>query len=242
MIIVQGKPKVSGDLNDKTVLWRYLDAAKYLDFLHNNTLYFSRGDQFEDKYEGSFTQSVKRAIERSYKENKIDFTFDEFKKRLRERVYLNCWHASSDDSMAMWSLYGRSATAVAITTTVKKLRETIANAKLPYNIYISRVRYVKHWRDPELKIRPYSNVFAYKVMAYEFEKEVRVIVDRFHDEFESAVVDEGFVAPVSHKTLLRSVVISPEAPTWYHDLVKEVSSKYGVVAPVRRSKLAFEPV
>ena len=206
------------------------------------TLFFARGDQFEDKFEGAFTKSIKQAIEQSYAINKIDFTYDEFKKRLRERVFLNCWHASLDDSVAMWSIYGRSAAALAITTTVGQLRDTIEASRIPHNLAIVKVGYVKHWRDPKLKINPYSNVFAYKVKAYEFEKEVRVIIDRFDEEFDSEITDTGMRVQISLDKLLRSIVVAPEAPPWFLSLVEGVAAKYGVEAQVKRSKLAFDPI
>jgi hypothetical protein len=233
---------VDAALKDSQVLRRYLDVAKFLDLLHNQTLFFVRGDQFEDKFEGAFTKSIKQAIEQSYKINEIEFSYDEFKKRLRERVFLNCWHANADDSMAMWSIYGRSATAVAITTTVAQLRDTIQELHLPHHVSIARVRYVKHWRDPKLRINPYSNVFAYKVKAYDFEKEVRVIVDRFHDEFDATIEESGMPIKVSLCKLLRSIVVAPEAAPWFLELVRGVTQKYGVKAPVRRSKLASAPL
>ena len=242
IVFIKGKPRVDAALKDTQVLRRYLDAAKFLDLLHSQTLFFARGDQFEDKFEGAFTKSIKQAIEQSYKINKINFSYDEFKQRLRERVFLNCWHASADDSMAMWSIYGRSATAVAITTTVAQLRNTIEELRLPYHLSIARVRYVKHWRDPKLRINPYSNVFAYKVKAYDFEKEVRVIIDRFHDEFDATIAESGMPIKVSLRKLLRSIVVAPEAPPWFLELVRGVTQKYGVKAPVRRSKLASAPV
>lgn len=46
-----------------------------------------RGDLFQDKFEGSFTPSLRTAIEESYGNNKIDFTYADFKKNLRECVY-----------------------------------------------------------------------------------------------------------------------------------------------------------
>lgn len=136
---VSGKPCVSPALNDSDVLWRYLDAAKFLDLLHNQSLFFSRGDQFEDKFEGAFTDSLKHSIQRSYEVNKIHFTYEEFRERLRERVFVNCWHRSSDDSMAMWSIYGRSPCSVAITTTVGRLKKSLEDQNLPYNISIEKV-------------------------------------------------------------------------------------------------------
>jgi hypothetical protein len=242
IIHVPGKPRVSSELGARDVLWRYLDAAKFLDLLHNHTLFFSRGDQFEDKFEGAFTDSLKHSIQRSYDVNNIDFTYEEFRRRLRERVFVNCWHKSSDDSMAMWSIYGRSSCSVAITTTVGQLKQSLEEQDLPYDIAIEKVDYVKHWRDPELNIAPYSRVFAYKIKAYEFEKEVRVLIDRFADEFEANISETGMSITVSLQSLLRSIVIAPEAPPWFEKLVLEVSTHFGITAPVRRSMLAKEPI
>jgi len=229
-------------LKGTDVLWRYLDAAKFFDFMHHKTLFFCRGDQFEDKFEGAFTESLKHAIEKSYQDNQIAFTYEEFRKRLRERVFVNCWHRSRDDSMAMWSIYGKSSCSLAITTTVEKLRVALVEQKLPYDISIERVGYVKHWRDPNLDITPYSRVFAYKTKAYEFEKEVRVLIDRFAGEFKAPMPEGGLTVKVNSETLLRSIVIAPEAPVWFETLVREASKRYGILAPVHRSKLALDPV
>jgi hypothetical protein len=228
VIHIPGMPRVGSELKNRDVLWRYLDAAKFLDFVHNQTLFFSRGDQFEDKFEGAFTDSLKHSIQRSYDVNKIDFTYEEFRSRLRERVFVNCWHKSADDSMAMWSIYGRSSCSVALTTTVDRLRQSLEDENLPYDIAI--------------EIAPYSRVFAYKTKAYEFEKEVRVLIDRFEGEFEADISETGMPIKVSSKSLLHSIVIAPEAPVWFENLVREVSGRYGVTVPVRRSLLAKEPI
>lgn len=241
-IHTRGKPRVHSELGGTDVLWRYLDAAKFFDFIHQQTLFFCRGDQFGDKFEGAFTESLKHAIEKSYHDHKIDFTYEEFRKRLRERVFVNCWHRSGDDSMAMWSIFGRSSCSVAITTTVDQLKNALFEQKLPYDISIEKVEYVKHWRDPSLDIVPYSRVFAYKTKAYDFEKEVRVLIDRSAGEFEAEMPDAGMTVKVKHTTLLRSIVVAPEAPIWFETLVREVSERYDILAPVRRSKLATDPV
>jgi hypothetical protein len=238
---IHGKPRVSRSLKDEDVLWRYLDVAKFLDFIHNHTLFFSRGDQFEDKFEGAFTDSLKHGIELAYKENNIDFSYEEFRSRLRERVFVNCWHQSVDDSMAMWSISGRSSCSVAITATVGQLRKSLEDQDLHYLIYIEKVEYVNHWDDPKLDLRPYSRVFAYKNKAYEFEKEVRILIDRF-DEFETPMTDTGMPIKVTPQTLLHSIVIAPEAPPWFETLVRAVSERYEIIARVHRSFLAKEPV
>ena len=241
-LLIQGKPRVGEGLAEQDVLWCYLDAAKLLDFFHNQTLYFSRGDQFADKFEGSFTKSLRERIETSYEYNKINFTYDQFRQRMRERVFVNCWHKSTDDSMAMWSLYGRSTCSAAITTTVGNLSQVLREQQLPYYVSIERVEYVKHWRNPKLDISPYSRVFAYKTKAYEFEKETRVLIDRSIDEFDGDVPETGMPIKIPQRTLLRSIVIAPEAPPWFESLIRDVAARYDITAPVRRSKLASEPI
>ncbi len=242
IIHVPGKPRVSPELKPDALLRRYLDAAKFFDFLQNQTLFFCRGDSFEDKFEGAFTDSIKQAINQSYSKNKIDSTFAEFRQRLRERVFINCWHKNPDDSMAMWSIYGKSSCSVAITTTVGRLRKAIEQANIPHEISIEKVEYVRHWNDPSLDIAPYSRVFSYKTKAYEFEREVRVIIDRFHEDFDSAPVENGLPIIVQAQTLLRSIVIAPDAPRWFEQLVRDACLKYEITAPVRRSMLSKEPV
>jgi len=240
-IYAHGKARVGARLGTPDVLWRYLDSARFIDFLQNSTLFFCRGDQFQDKFEGSFTESLRHTIEESYKTNNIDFSYEEFRKRVRERVFLNCWHRSKDDSMAMWNLYGQSNCSVAITTTVRKLKASLEEFKHPYCFFLERVQYVKHWRDPQLNITPYSRVFAYKVKAYEYEKEVRVLLDRSADEFDAQISEIGMPVKVKPTTLLRSIVVAPEAPSWFHSLIVQLVERYQLPVPVHRSKLATEP-
>lgn len=232
----------SRGLPDNQVLWRYMDTAKFLHLLHSQTLHFTRGDQFEDKYEGAFTSSLRDAIKRSYEENDIQFTYPEFKRRLRERVYLNCWHLGPDDNMAMWKIYGQSSSSVAITTTVKKLRDVLKSAKLRYYIGIAKVEYIKHWRDPDIRIAPYSNVFSYKAVPYRFEQEVRVILDCFDQTFEHENTDECVRAPVALRRMLRSIVVAPDAKDWFRDLLRDVTKAHGLSTPIRRSQLARTPI
>lgn len=43
-------------------------------------------------------------------------------------------------------------------------------------------------------------------------------------------------------TLIEEIHISPTAPDWFADLVKNVCSQYGPKAPVEQSRLAGSPV
>jgi hypothetical protein len=47
---------------------------------------------------------------------------------------------------------------------------------------------------------------------------------------------------VAASTLLRSIVIAPEAPAWFEALIDQSAARYKITAPVRRSKLANDPI
>jgi hypothetical protein len=245
---------VSDGLRPDTVLWRYLDAAKLFDFFEHATLFFCRADHFSDKFEGAFTPTLRQNIADAYGRGEIGYTYEQFKRRIRESVFINCWHRSQDDSAAMWALYGKSDCAVALTTTVGQLARALQDAAREHALWIARVEYVKHWSDPDLDVTPdFARIFTYKTKAYEYEKEVRVMIDRTDGPQTSGHADEGghdvpapaetgITLPVDAVRLLRSIVIAPDAPPWFENLVRQSALRYGVKAPVRRSKLALDPI
>jgi hypothetical protein len=233
---------VGEQLRRDTVLWRYLDAAKLFDFFENSTLFFCRADHFSDKFEGAFTPSLRAQISAAHARGEIDYDYEQFKRRMRESVFINCWHRNQDDSAAMWALYGKSECAVALTATAGQLADIVAGIA-EHKISIARVEYVKHWSDPKLDVSPdYTRIFAYKTKAYEYEKEVRVIIDRTRDAAGPDLRRPGIAVPIDADRLLRSIVISPDAPPWFENLVRQSAQRYGIRAPVRRSKLATDPI
>ena len=235
--------RISGEqLRRDTVLWRYLDAAKLFDFFENATLFFCRADHFSDKFEGAFTPSLRAQISEAHARGEIDYDYEQFKRRMRESVFINCWHRNQDDSAAMWALYGKSECAVALTTTAGQLADTVEHIA-EHKISIARVEYVKHWSDPKLDVSPdYTRIFAYKTKAYEYEKEVRVIIDRTCAPSAPDLRQPGIVVPIDAGRLLRSIVIAPDAPPWFENLVRQSAQRYGIRTPVRRSKLATDPI
>jgi hypothetical protein len=240
---VQRRIVVDDQLRRDTVLWRYLDAAKLFDFFENSTLFFCRADHFSDKFEGAFTPSLRQQISDAYARGEIDFSYEQFKRRMRESVFINCWHRNQDDSAAMWALYGKSDCAVALTTTVGQLAGTLEGIEEDHAISIARVDYVKHWSDPKLDVSPdYTRIFTYKTKAYEYEKEVRVIIDRTGHPLVPELLQTGLCVPIDARALLRSIVIAPDAPPWFEKLVRQSALRYGIQAPVRRSKLALDPI
>jgi hypothetical protein len=238
----KSKINVDGRLRGGNVLRRYLDVPRLINVLKTSSLYLCRSDLFPDKFEGSFTPSLRGSISASYQKNKIEYSYDKFKKELREGVFLNCWSLGVNDNMALWQLFGKTDDCVAITTTVAKLKTALNGFAGSGKLSIRKVDYIRHWKDPEIEANPYSNIFRYKTVGYEFEQEVRVILDRFESTFESTSKDEGVFIPIDLGAFFRSIVVSPECSPWFKDVVKDLLKKYGVSCPVRNSSMAKNPI
>ena len=52
----------------------------------------------------------------------------------------------------------------------------------------------------------------------------------------------GIVVPIDAGRLPRSIVIAPDAPPWFENLVRQSAQRYRIRVPVRRSKLATDPI
>jgi len=219
-----------------------MDFAKFVDLLETGCLKLTRANKFPDKFEGSFTPTIKKAIEKAYADNNIKCSYRHFKSELRNNVYISCWQNSTKDSMAMWQLYGQSNCGIAVTTTVPRIHRAIMESKYHNSAYIRRVNYIDHSADPEIDIQPYSTVFSYKHDAFEYEKEVRIILDRFDLGFNKENNVEVIALQVDLPHFLSGIFVSPSAPEWFRELLKKVIKKYAFDFEVERSQLSMEPI
>ena len=62
------------------------------------------------------------------------------------------------------------------------------------------------------------------------------------EEFESEEMEAGMYVNVSPSQLLKSIVISPEAPVWFRRLVRGVVQDYDLDVPIQRSRLDSKPI
>ena len=86
-------------------------------------------------------------------------------------IVITCWTASIDESPRMWSEYGRGPDAVALETTVGRLRRALGSAFL-----IVPVTYLDFSRDTiprEHSLQP----FFFKQSSFAWEREVGVVTE-----------------------------------------------------------------
>jgi hypothetical protein len=213
----------------KTVLWRYMDFAKFVDMIENRTLWFARVDQLEDPLEGTHTDGelagIRKNLEKKHAESLIRIV-----RSGRSDVYVNCWRSGPTESLAMWDLYGNGSGIVAVKSSVGRLREAVATCGKP--VYISKVQYLD-WRDAS----GLDNVLVActrKDLSYQHEAEVRVMIFEASNN-RSTRGSLGIRLPVDIERLITEVVVGPREQKWVVRLAERVMERYGLTQRVSAS-------
>lgn len=230
-----GEVNIDTDLKCGTKLRRYMDLPKFLDLLHSQTLYLRRADGFVDRLEGALFPSHRNFIQRARGAGFKRDGADVFYQRGRTGNYVSCWAHGNRDSIPLWRLYGGVGPSVAIETTIEQL--AIAALSWERGAVIHRVKYVEHAKVKTYVISAYTDMLQYKHLAYKYENEVRLIVPQQGDGWESNPI--GLRLPVPDLSrFIRAVVVSPESSPEVVEVIKGVTSKYGLKSTVLLSNLA----
>jgi hypothetical protein len=240
----------------KTRLWRYMDFAKFVAILEHRSMHFARADVLGDSFEGAagiaerrqewndfyldyFRQAIITApgqeqpppsehVEREAARLLRDLSA--LGERDRRRTFVNCWHANTGESEALWRLYcPPPMMGVAIETDAKSLTEALGDDP---QIRLGRVQYV----DFRKAFAGYHDRIYWKRKSLSHEAEVRAVIQ--HRDVQD---DLGVAIPVDLQKLLLSIVPSPFAPVWFAVLVESTMRRFGIEASVARSELMSEP-
>lgn len=251
---------------DDAVLWRYMSLEKFANFLATQSLFFTRADKFDDKFEGHIPRQImsiyKSVIENYEKKNSLEVPEDstlQFAYGLRKHVMCNCWYQAEQESMAMWDKYHMRNSGIAIKTTMANLKNSLPDR---YDVFIGEIQYLEDHRE----IRVLKNVsipnlvhypYFYKRKSFEHEHEVRVLIEvesLLHNYFSDQGISEipleqelykiGMPIEIPVETLIgenSGVIMSPYAEQWIIDTVASIAEQYGFRISVNRSRLSDEP-
>ena len=229
--------------NPDIALWRYMDFTKFVSMLQNDGLYFPTVAMLVDSFEGSYARGNEEFRPRVYKHlpNRFHLTAGQMVKRLHGHVAVSCWHSNEQESAAMWKLYAQTHEAVCVQTTFRKLQAAVTG-----RARVGMVRYVdyeKGWIPESNPLAP----FLYKRKSFEHEREVRAIIEPAEMEELLKIDSEPIPAlgrwvRINVAETIEHVLIAPDAPLWFLELVQQVTAKYerGAI-PVVPSALAREP-
>ncbi|MYK94071.1 hypothetical protein F4009_08770, partial [Candidatus Poribacteria bacterium] len=111
-------------------LWRYMNFEKFANILTKESLFFSRADKYDDKFEGYIPESIIV----SYKSAGIHIDPNIF----RQYVMCNCWHHGDEESMGMWDKYHLRNSGIAIKTTLENLKNSLPDEP---NVFLGQIEY-----------------------------------------------------------------------------------------------------
>ena len=241
------------------ILWRYMDFTKFVSLLETRTLFLARADKLGDPFEGSVPKNnliLRATLESEFSDEEI-LKYTLVMQQLPRFTLISCWHESSYESEAMWRLYASVNGGIAIKSNFNVFAKSFLTAE---QIHIGAVQYVDYDND-QIPEDDLLSPYLHKRQSFKYEQEVRAIVqylptglgrtelrdsipniskseiDRWPD-----ICDIGIDYEVDLNLLIQEVVVSHFAPDWLLDLVKSVTKRYELEAPINKSRLAESPM
>ncbi len=241
-------------------IWRYMDLAKYLNLIRTRSLYLPSLPKLEDEWEGA---TGAYDLERDLSlippfENRTPHTDLQFVHSTnttgdmeRHSAYVSCWHANESESEAMWKLYGQSGGSLAVQTTIESLESVGPSSPTegPSAILSVRYRDLTTEKMDEKDVNDMLGMYAYKRPSFSHEQEVRLIHKSFNTDgmrtaentIDYRLSPWGKNFEVDLSNFIHKVVISPKSPSWFIDVVKDTTVKYGFNFPVEESEMNLRP-
>lgn len=208
---------------NKTVLWRYMDFARFVEMIESQSLWFSRVDQLEDPLEGTHTDAELAGIRKNLKKERAEQLIRVVRSG-RTDIFVNCWRAGTAESLAMWDLFGKGSGVVAVKSTVGLLKRVVAD--YAEAVYISQLRYVD-WSDSH----GLDNVLvacSRKDLSYKHESEVRAMIMGYKPGAKKV----GIRVSIDVSELISEVIVGPREKPWVVELVQNVMKRYKLSPPV----------
>lgn len=234
---------------DDEKIWRYMGFSKYVDLLLTQELHFARADTFEDPYDCTALTFMEPSFIDSFLKNPS--CKDDFLKANnigRHFVYLNCWHVSTVESAALWSLYSVNRhETVAVQSTYGRLLKSLDSKE---HVDFSLVRYdpenagKKSVKNPNTKNYGPHEVVIFKRKSFEHEKELRAFIcDKIDfekikpknlDEIQEIASRQPKQKRISINIgeLIEKVYVSPISQDWFVNLVRNVAVTFGISGDV----------
>ena len=222
---------------NKDTVWRYMSFEKFVNMLATGSLFFSRADKYDDKFEGYIPELIMRYYESAG--IRID-------PELRQYIMCNCWHHGDEESMAMWDKYHLHNNGIAIKTTMVNLKKSLPQDEP--DIFIGKVDYESIENQNQIEMpEDIENLlyypYFYKRKPFQYEQEVRAIIDIASIPRDNPY-EFGKSLKINIQTLMgenSEVIVSPHADEWIAGTLELIVERYEFRFPVNRSKLLDPP-
>ena len=237
---------------DEQIVWRYMDFPKLYNLVTKRALFFPSINLVRntDPWEGypSKRNFEPTALVESHENEKVEMVslekifgseLDAFNKKRKESlrqlgngIFINSWHMNDDESDSQWRIYGNSEYALAVVTSVQKLKKAIVDSRI---VYGTKVRYFR----PEDDFTPEGQALltaSHKRTAFLHEKEFRLIFLELSKN-KSTERPDGIYVEVDVNSVIGRVVLSPRSPKWFNHDVQSFLKSNDIDVKVIRSNL-----
>jgi hypothetical protein len=161
---------------------------------------------------------------------------------------VSCWHSNMDESDAMWELYAKRETGIAIKSTVDRFLRAFESSKR--NIFIAKVLYDSENRLSALTCGTFDS-FLIKRHAFCHENELRLIAltsdgyetPEWTEDNQTYRIDphksvpEGYYISCDIDSLIEEIVISPLMTSYASQALEVISKHFLSNIPIRKSTL-----
>lgn len=244
-----------------------MDFLKMVSLLEMGSLWFSRLGALEDKFEGTLPEKTRIKMIENSKRWFNTFPNPDQQKQLLDStddnvasgrcvLIVNCWSLGDDESAYMWKEYARNEYGIAIRSTIGRLRRSLYGD--PDSLWIGVVEYI-NFETHDLTMydgsQAVKRAFLKRVRKFEDERELRVCA--LNDVTMSRINPNGsnmsevqkkgsgrfdpsrpgLYIKVDLDKLIESIYVAPGSPPWFFDLLKRVTTRYGLNKPILRSEL-----
>lgn len=210
-----------------------MDTPKLLSLLLRREIYLRRVDLLPDKFEGTTPKLAREMLLQGLAAGgltpgQIESMVESWggsRKPLRRTHYASCWCLQEHESEAMWRIYCGADQGVAVVLPYSRLKASLQDDES--STYIGTVTYI----DYDKEIFPLGNTFntvMHKRREFLYENEVRVVSWRMPrkpvTEWIEADLPPSIALPWDPENLAQ-IVVSPYAPSWYLETVRETVRK-----------------
>lgn len=239
--------------DDSKKVWRYMNLPGFASVLDQKGLRFSSAEAFRkngDPFEGAIPEAwIKWEEEetQSLKEENAPAILgatNATREALRKEgpwIFVNCWHISDYESLAMWNLYAKDDASVCVQSTYGRLRRN-----LPKSIHVGKVEYFDH-KSGQFAPGSVFTPYMYKRHAFSHERELRAVwFDQTLASHSQDPPPRDHWEPVNLDDLIEKVIVRPATEKWVRDsvrqIVKVIAEKHLPSVPVEPSEIDLDPL
>ena len=256
-----------GQIDPRTVIWRYLTFKKFASFVQLSALWFAKLGLFEDTEEGMTPELTRQKMKSRHTEMEGWFPDEERKSQVRrfvedneqygrDMIVASCWFIREQESKDMWAEYAKDGEGIVIKSTIGALTRSLVQS-LKNKWWIGKVSYVDRTTYEGMDVyegnQAHLRAFL-KGMKYSHESELRVATMNFvasgclnpdgspqtekqRKGFIDASNGPGIYVEANLSTLINELHTAPGASQSHRARIELFLRKAGIRVPVKRSEI-----